>query len=125
LRKFVAYSETSPDWRNPTALEEYYQGYTINNGMNYFDTVGNFVAWKNTKLWKTLGHKLDMNEWDDDNNYPHYFNAHYFPNDNKVCTRFFLTDSFIYDTKAHILFRLKSPLVFCKILFTILKTPSI
>lgn len=74
LDKKVVYSTTSPDWRNPSALEEYYQG--LKSEDSYVDSLHFYKEWKNTKLWEKLPYPLDEREWSQ-KGYPHEFNAQY------------------------------------------------
>ncbi|GAA5806832.1 hypothetical protein MFLAVUS_000180 [Mucor flavus] len=74
LKKKVAYSTTTVDWRDPSSIEAYYTGVSI-NGV-YLDNYYSTVAWKNFKLWKNLANKLDGYEWSEDN-YPEQVNALY------------------------------------------------
>ncbi|KAG2228894.1 hypothetical protein INT48_001896, partial [Thamnidium elegans] len=81
LKKKVAYSTTNIDWRDPSSIEAYYTGISINGVYleNYYST----VAWKNYKLWKALANKVDGYEWSEEN-YPEQVNAFYLPTTNSI-----------------------------------------
>lgn len=81
LDKKVVYSTTSPDWRNPSALEEYYEGLKLEE--NYLDSLHDYKQWKNSKLWGKLPYPVDEREWSLDG-YPHEFNAQYNFQENTV-----------------------------------------
>ncbi|GAA5796981.1 hypothetical protein HPULCUR_002359 [Helicostylum pulchrum] len=74
LKKKVAYSTTTVDWRDPSSIEAYYTGFSI-NGV-YLDNYYATVAWKNSKLWKALANKVNGYDWSEDN-YPEQVNAFY------------------------------------------------
>lgn len=81
MKKKVAYSTTSPDWSTPSALEEYYKGYTLDS--NYYDTFHGINNWKIGKSWNRLPFPVDEREWAS-NGYPEQFNAQYSLRENLV-----------------------------------------
>lgn len=82
----MAYSTTTVDWRDPSSIEAYYEGVSINGIYleNYYST----LAWKTFKVWKSLESKVNKEEWDEDS-YVEQVNAFYQPSENIVSIRLF------------------------------------
>ncbi|GAA5806833.1 hypothetical protein MFLAVUS_000181 [Mucor flavus] len=81
LKIKVAYSTTTVDWRDPSSVEAYYEGVSINGIYleNYYST----LAWKTFKVWKSLESKVNKEEWDEDS-YAEQVNAFYQPYENVI-----------------------------------------
>ncbi|KAI9363314.1 hypothetical protein BD770DRAFT_469954 [Pilaira anomala] len=72
IEKRIAYSTTSPDARDPSAIASLYNN--VITKTSYFEARSNITVHENKRLWGTLGHPVDRNEWHE-SHYPEAANA--------------------------------------------------
>ncbi|KAG2234285.1 hypothetical protein INT48_002875 [Thamnidium elegans] len=61
IEKRIAYSTTSPDIRDPSALTTFY--YNVTTNQSYFESTSEIRVHENKRLWSTLGRPVDENAW--------------------------------------------------------------
>lgn len=76
----MGYSVISPDLRNPSSIQEYNEGLTVNK-TSFYETEVISSVWYSNKMWKKVGQPIDKDEWLMS---PQTVNAYYSPNSNEV-----------------------------------------
>lgn len=76
----VGYGIISPDLRNPSSIQEYNEGLSVNQ-TSFYDTERIVSYWYSNKMWKKVGGEIDKDEW---LMTPQTVNAYYTPNTNEI-----------------------------------------
>ncbi|KAI9365273.1 hypothetical protein BD770DRAFT_357312 [Pilaira anomala] len=76
----VGYSVISPDLRNPSSIQEYNEGLTVNK-TSFYETEVISSVWYSNKMWKKVGQPINKDEWLMS---PQTVNAYYSPNSNEI-----------------------------------------
>ncbi|KAI8078350.1 hypothetical protein BDF21DRAFT_363405 [Thamnidium elegans] len=76
----VGYSVISPDLRNPSSIQEYNSGLSVNK-TSFYETEIISSVWYSNKMWKKVGQPIDKDEWLMS---AQTVNAYYTPNSNEI-----------------------------------------